>query len=318
MKSFARRIVFLVCFFCQSTLSHALIGDLARSLNLVHIKSLTQTINSENQVTFEGEVEVLLNQALHIWADRIVIDEANQTLIAESNDGSAVAIEDNDFLILADRFVCNIAQKTGYVQNLRLHVDEGYLSARRAEKINDSDWKLEDMTYSACNRANPHWHIRARRALIQNNCFVKTSGIVFKIGVVPVFGLPHLAFPIQSQSKSGFLLPRFFFDYQYGFGFKQEYYKYLSPHCDTTIGMDWRDRKGIAFTDEFRWARSPESYTQVNGQYAIERDRFLQINTNVVKATDHNYWINGKDFRFFPGIWYWGRCHVIAHGLWDG
>src|SRR5438132_519423 len=78
--------------------------------------------------------------------------------------------------------------------------------------------------------------------------------------------------------------------------------KYLSPHCDTTIGVDWRDRKGIVFTDEFRWARSPESYTQINAQYAVERDRFLQKNKNVVKATDHNYWINGKDFRFFPQV----------------
>lgn len=302
MRSSVIRIFSLVLIFACNTPIYAVIGDLARSLNLVHIRSLTQSINDKNQITFEGEVEVLLNQSLHIWADRIFVDQSEQTLLAESYDGSAVTIEDNDFLILADRFVFNIAQKSGYADNIRLHVDEGYLSARRAEKINDTDWKLDDMVYSACDNVSPHWHIHARRAKIQGNYFIKTSGIVFKIGQVPIFGLPHLAFPIQGRSKSGFLIPRFSFDYYYGFGFKQEYYKYVSPHCDTTVGVDWRDRKGIVFTDEFRWARAPENYTQINSQYAIERDRFMQKGSRVVKATDHSYWINGKDFRYFPKV----------------
>jgi len=278
---------------------HAVFGDLARSCGILQIKSIRQTINDEGLIVFEGDVEALIDRNLHMWADRITIDKKTQTLLAESNPDRTVVIEDENFLILAEQFELNALKKTGRAKNLRLHVDEGHFSARIAEKIDETRWKLEDMTYTACDADVPHWCIQADKAVIHGSYFVRASGIVFKAGGCPIFGLPHFALPIQGRSKSGFLIPHFAFDYDYGIGIKQEYYKYFSPHCDTTLGIDWRDRKGTVFSDEFRWARSPECYTTFNGQYAIERDRYSQKHSEIVKATERRYWINGKDFRHF-------------------
>lgn len=280
----------------------AIFGDLARTIKVLHINSVTQTIKNENEIVFEGDVEIVIDKSLHLWADRVTVYKDKRIMIAQSFPGGAVKLEDNSFLMLADRFELNVSKKTGNADNIRFHVDEGYFSAGKAEKINDLDWRLENMFFTACGSPKPDWHIKADRAVVHGSYFVKASGIIFKVGKVPVFALPKFVFPIQGQSKSGFLVPRFTFDYVYGFGVKQDYYRYFGPHCDTTIGVDWQDKKGFVFSNEFRWARSVQDYTYMTGQYAVERDRFVQKNNKVVKATDDHYWISGKDFRTFAGI----------------
>ncbi len=281
---------------------HTGVREFASGLKVLRIKSISQTVTDHEQVLFSGNVEAWIDRRLHIWADRIFVDKKKQIIMATSNQGGAVIVEDDNFFILADRCVFNILQKTGYADNLRLHVDEGYFSARKAEKISDTNWRLDDMVYTACDASKPHWRICASRAMVHATYFVKASGIVFEAGSVPVLGLPSFVFPIQGHSKSGFLIPRFAFDYDYGLGIKQEYYKYFTPHFDTTFGVDWRDRKGVVFSDEVRIGRAPENYTHVNVQYAILRDRFLEKNQKIVKATEHRYWVNGKDFRAFPRL----------------
>jgi len=278
---------------------HAFVHDVTRALKIVHVKSVKQRVVDSNQITFEGSVEVLIDQRLHVWADRITIYKNEQLLIAETVDTGAVVVEDNDFVILADRLEFNLQKKSGSAENIRLHVDEGYLSAGKAEKVNENDWCMENVVYTACDAQESHWNITAKRAVVHSSYFVSITNLLFKIGRVPVFALPRLALPIQGHSKSGFLIPRFFFDYKYGFGFKQEYYKYFTPHADATLGIDWRDKKGTMFFGEFRWALSPESFMQVNGEYAIIRDRFVERGSNIVKGTDRRYWLGGRDFRTF-------------------
>jgi hypothetical protein len=277
--------------------------DLARSVKVLRIKSISQTVTKDNKIILEGEVELLIDRRLHVWADRVYLDKEKQIVIAEMvGSGGAVTIEDENFLILADRFVFNMLEKTGHADNLRLHVDEGYVSAKKAEKLNETDWKMEDMMYTACDDPEPHWSIKAHRAVVQRSYLVKTKGLVFEIGSIPVFGFPRFAFPVQSRSKSGFLMPRFAYDYEYGFGIKQEYYKYFTPHFDTTLGVDWRDRKGIVFSDELRLGRAPEKYTLFNFNYGILRDQYVQRQNKVVKGTMRRYWINGKDYRGFEKV----------------
>ncbi len=280
----------------------AVVKDITRSLKVLHINSISQKANDQSQLFFDGEVEVFIDRRLHVWADHVFVDEKKQVLVARSDPGSAVIIEDNNFFILADRFAFDLLHKVGSAKNLRLHVDEGYFAAHKAEKLNDSDWQLVDMVYTACDAENPHWQIQAHHAMVRGNYFVKASGLAFHIGKVPVLWLPRFIFPIQGHSKSGFLIPRFTFDYEYGLGIRQDYYKYFSPHCDATFGIDWCDRKGVLFPAEFRWAQSSDSFMSFKGLYAVLRDRFLQKQRKIVKATERPYWITGKDFRQWPHI----------------
>jgi lipopolysaccharide assembly outer membrane protein LptD (OstA) len=231
--------------------------NLIQSIESVQIKSIKQQMLDQHHFVFEEEVEVLVDKTIHIWADRVEVDKQHKILFATSVHGGPVKIETNDFLILADTFTLNVTEKTGSADNIKIHVREGYVAASKAEKLSENRWSMKNIVYTPCDAHHSHWHLSASRAVVHGGIFIKLTGVLFKIMNIPVFGLPYMLFPIQGGSRSGFLIPKFYFDYDFGFGTKVEYYQYFGPRCDTTIGIDWQDRKGFVVSDEFRWARSP-------------------------------------------------------------
>ena len=275
------------------------VRDFVESVNVVKINSKSQKIVNFNKVILEGEVEILVDTKIHMWADIIEIDKEKQTLVAQKVGCGSVVVENRDFLILADKFFLDLDKKTGYADNFRIHFIEGYIKASKAEKVNEKNWKMEDMLYTPCDAANPHWSITAAKATLYGSYFVRVTDVLFKMRKIPFFIVPIMALPIQNRSKSGFLLPKFSYDDYLGFGIRQEFYWSIFPRCDSTIGVDWRDRLGIAFLDEFRWARSTESFTFINVNYALEKNAYVKKRNKILQETEKHYWINGKDFRSF-------------------
>ncbi len=289
---------FLAFLFAMTTTSlHATVPSFAKSIKQLHIKSSQQRVTNKNIFVFDGAVEALIDQKIHLWADHVELDKENGTLLAQKTDNGPVSLENKDFVILADRLFLDFTNKTGYADNISMHVDEGYLSAVRAEKLNDADWRMHDLVYTPCDEEKPHWHFKAQQAVLHGSYLIKASNLTFNVGPVPLLIFPRMVFPIQGHSKSGFLIPRFSYDYEFGFGVKQEYYWHLNQHCDTTIGVDWREKRGIVFSDEFRLARSPDNFTIANWRYAIARNSLIEKDNTVVKATARRYWITAKDFR---------------------
>ncbi len=269
----------------------------------IQISSIQQKIIDKNHIIFEGEVEVWIDKKMHILADSVEVDHKERSLYAFCNESCAVTIETKDFLIVVNNFRLNLESRVGSAEEVRIHTSDGYISARRAEKIGDYEWFMHDVCYTACDAHNPHWQITARKASVFGGCFIKMNWLLFKIGRVPIFALPKMVIPFQTLFRagkrvdsSGFLIPKFYFDYENGFGFKQEYYQSLGSRCDTTIGFDWHEHKGIAFFDEFRWVRSPGSYTLSNAYYALARHNFKEKEGKLLSVTKHRYWISGKDF----------------------
>ncbi|MFH1831364.1 MAG: hypothetical protein ABH827_01035 [bacterium] len=292
-------ILLLVVFSCFCTHLRAGTRNLLASAKRLEIKSLSQKIVGKNKFVFEEDVEVFFDKKLHIRADRVDVDKQKYKLLAQRKESGAVIIENNDLVMLADSFELNLQNKTGVAKNIRIHVQDGYVFARRAEKIDASRWRIEHMYYTACDHDDHHWSLYAVKAMLHGGYFIRVNGVIFKIGKIPVFILPTMVFPIQGQSRSGLLIPKFYFDYYNGFGFKQEYYQSFSQYCDTTVGLSWRDKKGVVFSDEFRWARSATSFTELYGCYAIAKNSFTQRKGTVLAKTRNRYWMTGKDFRSF-------------------
>lgn len=290
-------VSFIFSFYSNNLFSF--VRDFVESVKVIQVNSLKQKVINFNRVLLEGNVEVVVDQKLRLWADVVEIDKEQQFLIAEKRGCSAVVIENNDFLILADKFFLNLDEKTGYAKNIRIHTAEGYIIAGHAEKTNEKDWKMEDMIYTPCDFPTPHWSIEARKATLHKNYFVRVVGVMFKFGKVPFFVVPYMILPIQKRSKSGFLFPRFSYDEELGFGIREDFYWSLFTRCDTTVGVDWKEKKGIAFLDEFRWARSQEAFTLANSYFALEKNAFIKKNNRIVKGTKKRYWITGKDFWTF-------------------
>lgn len=269
----------------------------------IQINSLTQTVVSKNCILFEGEVEVVVGHKFHIWADRVEVDYEKKELEAFCKDSAAVSIELEQGLILASYFMLDLEEKTGMAENLRVHTLDGYIAARRAEKIGDREWYMYEVSYSACDADNPHWQVVANKACFKRKFLIDINWLFLKVGSIPIFVLPRVVIPLQNGSLtekksaySGFLIPKFYIDYDSGLGFKQEYYQHFSDRFDTTVGLDWREQRGIGFFDELRWIRSPKSYTLGNVYYALARHNFKYKEDKIISTTRHRYWISAKDF----------------------
>ncbi|MBD3272871.1 hypothetical protein GF385_00780 [Candidatus Dependentiae bacterium] len=267
------------------------------SVKVIKVNSVKQEVKNFNVINLKGDVEVLIDDKIHIWADEIKINKNKKILVAKKVSKGAVVVESEDLVVLADSFFLNLENKTASAKNIRVHVQEGYISANVAKKVDVDNWLMEDITFTPCDAHVPHWSIVARRAVLYRNYLVRITGLLFKAGPVPFFALPYMVLPLQKRSKSGFLLPRFSYDNDLGIGLRQEFYWSIASRCDSTIGFDWREKKGLAFIDEFRWARSEESFTLLNLRYALEKNAFIKKRDRIEQDTDRRYWIDGKDFR---------------------
>jgi len=295
-----KKIGCLLCIFFVTALHlDCAVHSLLNNVKILRINSLKQTVKDKNVITFEGDVEVILDKHLHLWAHYVELNKQKQTILARAAPSGTIIIEDSQFLLFADAIFINVPERTGQADNIRLSVDEGHFSAKKARMLSDADYQLEDMVYTACDAAHPHWKITAHRARVHKTYVVRGSGVVFSLGPVPFFALPYFIMPIQGRSKSGFLVPRFSYDYEYGLGIKQEYYKCLSPHFDTTMGVHWLDKRGIVFTDEIRHASSPESFSQANVRIGNLRHTYVPRNDRIESSTYKSYWIQGQDFHHF-------------------
>ncbi|KKQ49107.1 MAG: Organic solvent tolerance protein [candidate division TM6 bacterium GW2011_GWF2_38_10] len=273
------------------------------TIKTLHVESSVQRIVRPDFFVFEGAVHILVDDRLSLSADYVELDKLKGTLVAENRRGSPVCLENKDFIFLSERLVLDFVNKTGYAEHMSIKADEGYICAERAQKLDEEDWALDRVMYSPCDAHCPHWHFQARRAVLRRGGFIRASNIVFRIGQLPIFMMPGIVLPIQGASKSGFLIPKFSYDCAFGFGLKQDYYWHINRHCDTTIGIDWRERRGIVFSDEFRWARDPDSFTKANWWYAVARNSFVPRRGHVLQATDHRYWFTGSDFRNVDNVW---------------
>lgn len=269
------------------------------SIKIITVRSTHQKIANKNTVHFEGEVEILLDYKVHIWADRVTVNKKKQTIIATCSRGGFVKLENPDFVMLADHVELCLATKTGHARNIKIHVKEGFLSSAKAEKVDSHTWNMEGLTYTSCDHSTPHWSFAASHAVLYRNSVLKASGLLFKIMNFPIFAFPALVFPLQNRAGSGFLMPRLSFDAELGFGFRQEYYWLLGSHCDTTIGFNLVEKKGYILSDEFRWAQSPENFVVIDSHYAEEWNAWVEREGRLVKATDTRYWIQGWYFQPF-------------------
>ncbi|MBU4270058.1 hypothetical protein KKE07_04270 [Candidatus Dependentiae bacterium] len=295
-------LLFLILIFIFNKLD-SVIRDVVESVKIIKVNSINQQIDNLNKITLTGDVEVFIDNKIHLWADKIEIDKNKQILFAQKISKGAVIIESEDVLILADDFYLNLKDKTGYSNNIRFNMPEGYLFASKAFREDDNNWSMEDVTYTSCDSYVPHWSIQARYANLYKNYLIRIKGMFFKMGPLPFFALPYMVLPLQKKSKSGFLIPKISYDNDLGFGIRQAFYWSIAQRLDSTITIDWRDKKGLALIDEFRWARSNESFTLLNARYALEKNAFVKKSDRISLDTYSHYWIDGKDFRSIDSVY---------------
>lgn len=175
-------------------------------------------------------------------------------------DGRVEFREPNGNILQADMAALSDKFKEGFARHVRaLLTNDVTITADYARRTGGNITVYENARYTACRTCvdaghNPIWQIVARTATHdQNKKTIYYDNPYFEFAGVPVAWLPYLAYPDPTvKRRSGFLLPDFSSDGDYGFGVTTPYFWALAPNADLTFRPKWTTKQGPVGDVEWR------------------------------------------------------------------
>lgn len=131
---------------------------------------------------------------------------------------------------------------------------DGNGGSKRITQETKEKTTLEDATFSTCPVNQKSWHIKAENITLDHTKQIGTAkNVSLRIGNTPLFYSPYFDFPLNSQRKSGFLVPRIGITEQSGTSISLPYYFNLAPNYDLTLTPNILSQRGIKLDSEFRY-----------------------------------------------------------------
>ena len=270
----------------------------------------------------EGNVTID-QQGRQIRADQIKIDKTQTFANASGN----VQMAQAGLLSQSDSINYNLKTQQGDLNN-SLYIAEQQHAHGRAEKIartSEQTVELKNATYSTCPPGEvPTWKIQANTIkLNQETGRGETTGTKLYVKNVPVMAVPYFNFPIDDRRTTGILTPSFGFTNDGGVEVAVPVYLNLAPNYDATLTPRYISDRGAMLEGEFRYLTenfgqgtiwggylpSDKSYddqdrkdlhvlhqwdineqfsTNVDYNYASDKDYFTDLNNNPNSKTDLN------------------------------
>ncbi len=239
-----------------------------------------------NRLTYDGRSKVATaTGAVQITygpyvltATRVVYDMKSGKFSAN---GSIVFREPNGNVLEADFAELEDTFKTGFAEHVKaLLTNDVTITAQYARRFEDGVTIYENASYTACvdctsDGGEPLWQIVAREAKHdseERTIYYRDASL--RIGGVPVFYTPYLAYPDPTvKRRSGFLLPTFHGG-SYGVGVTTPYFWAMAPNMDMTFAPRFMSRQGVLGDVEFRHRLKSGMYkVRAYGLHELDPDK---------------------------------------------
>lgn len=211
-----------------------------------------------NQIVGEGEIYTLSGD-VHIqrnerWleSDSATYNETTEDVYAKGN----VRTADTLSSVIGQSAQFNLATDQGRIDTAKYQwFERGARGAATTVLIDNSDQiRLQQATFTTCEEGHETWRIYANSVKLDNaSGFGTASAALLTFKNVPIMFLPYMTFPINSQRKSGFLMPTLGHSEQLGTVVSIPYYLNLAPNYDATITPRNMTRRGVQFDNELRY-----------------------------------------------------------------
>ena len=255
------------------------------------------------------EGNVLIDQdGRQIRADKITIDQTQTFANAEGR----VQMAQAGLLAQSDQINYNLKTQQGDLNN-SFYIAEEQHAHGRAEKISGTSENIVTMnnaTYSTCPPdEKPTWKIQAKQiTLNQETGRGETRGTKLYVKDVPVLAVPYFNFPIDDRRTTGILTPSFGFTNDGGLELAVPVYLNLAPNYDATVTPRYIADRGAMLEAEFRYLTENFGSGMLWGGYLPSDDKYddqdrkdlhllhdWQINEQFSTNLDYNY-ASDKDY----------------------
>lgn len=147
-----------------------------------------------------------------------------------------------------------------------------YFFGETIEKIGESKYRLTRGSFTTCVQPTPRWDVVSGTATIQLEDYAILRNAVLRVKDVPVFYLPVMYYPIQSDDRAtGFLLPTYGRSTYRGQSISNAFFWAINRSQDATLLHDWFLSRGQGAGAEYRYAASAVSTGSANVYWLNER-----------------------------------------------
>jgi hypothetical protein len=128
------------------------------------------------------------------------------------------------------------------------------------EKIDVDKYRITNGWFTTCVQPTPRWQIVTGTATVNLEDYAVLRNAVVRVKDVPVFYLPVLYYPIQSDDRAtGFLLPTYGSSLYRGQSLSNAFFWAVNRSQDLTMFHDWFTKTGQGVGSEYRYILAPGS-----------------------------------------------------------
>ena len=135
-----------------------------------------------------------------------------------------------------------------------------YFMGEAIEKIGDTRYRITNGRFTTCVQPTPRWDVVTGSATIQLEDYAVLRNAVLRVKDVPLFYLPVMYYPIQSDDRAtGFLLPTYGTSTFRGQSLSNAFFWAINRSQDLTLLHDWYTKTGQGYGSEYRYMLGPGS-----------------------------------------------------------
>jgi LPS-assembly protein len=203
-----------------------------------------------------GDIVMRYNDSI-FFAKKATYNRKTNVIILE---GDVQIVGSTGFKVLADKVVFEAKNKYIEFSNFYgINQDDIWLYSQKATK-KDKNINLRNSVLSSCSVKHPDWKVKFKEAKYDTSSkYMKLKDVKFYANEVPLFYTPYLAFSLNRERHSGFLMPVLSYSPDEGFIYEQPYFWAISKSQDLEFRPQIRTSRGYGIYNTYRFVDSPHS-----------------------------------------------------------
>ncbi|MBM63950.1 MAG: hypothetical protein CL484_13470 [Acidobacteria bacterium] len=240
---------------------------------------------ADNQLKLTGQVEIE-GDNWQFYADEVEIFTEESRLVATGNvvfvdsaSGGRVAADhvEFDFQALTGEFY-NASGSTQLIEDIEPSMfgtqePEMRFWGEIIEKLGPRTYRLIRGGFTSCVQPTPRWEVTASSVTINLDEYAVMRNSLLSVKGVPLFYLPAMYFPIDSDGRStGVLMPTYGTSTIRGGSLSNAFFWAVNRSQDATVFHDWFTSTGQGLGGEYNYIFGPGSQGFVQTYWLDERE----------------------------------------------
>jgi LPS-assembly protein len=159
------------------------------------------------------------------------------------------------------------------------------------EKIDADKYRITNGSFTTCVQPTPRWDVVSGSATIKLEDYAMLRNAVIRVKDVPVFYLPVMYYPIQSDDRAtGFLLPTYGTSTVRGQSLSNAFFWAINRSQDLTLMHDWYTNAGQGMGGEYRYMLAPGAEGSVRAFRFAQKASTVESNGTSAVLPEENSW----------------------------